>query len=226
MAKEEKAEILPEKKKKIILIAAGSGAGVLILIVILVLVFSGKSDHPAEGVNGTTETSGVEHKNNHGGDVEADKKKESGETRKDEKKADSENKKNEHVQQGNEKEEDKSKKGGGSKHENEASTASPSFGDAFRIPKLDLNLGNPIENRFIRIAIALEYRGKDTQLLELKQREAQLRDIIITSVTTKTRANLLSENGKEHLRREILNKINEVTDQPIQNVYFTEFFVE
>lgn len=100
------------------------------------------------------------------------------------------------------------------------------FGDTFSLPKIDLNLGNAIENRFIRIAIAIEYRGGENQGLELKKREAQIKDIVITSVTSKTRLILISENGKENLRREILNRINEVTDRPIQNVYFTEFFVE
>ena len=37
---------------------------------------------------------------------------------------------------------------------------------------------------------------------------------------------LLTENGKELLRREILNKINEVSDKPVQNIFFTEFLVE
>ena len=100
------------------------------------------------------------------------------------------------------------------------------FGDTFTVPKMDLNLGNSIENRFIRIAIAIEYRGGENQGFELKKREAQIKYIVISSVTSKTRLTLISENGKENLRREILNRINEVTDRPIQNVYFTEFFVE
>ncbi len=91
---------------------------------------------------------------------------------------------------------------------------------------MDLNLGNPIENRYLRIACAIEYRGGEEQAAELKKREIQIKDIIITTVTSKSRMQLLSENGKELLRREILNKINEVADKPIQNVFFTEFLVE
>lgn len=100
------------------------------------------------------------------------------------------------------------------------------FGDTYAISKMDLNLGNPIENRYLRIAVALEYRGGEAQLAELKKRDIQIKDIIITTVTSKTRHQLLTENGKGLLRREILNKINEVSDQPIQNVFFTEFLVE
>lgn len=121
------------------------------------------------------------------------------------------------------KKDDPNKKDDGKKEEPKGTA---NFGDTFMIPRLDLNLGNSIENRFIRIAIAIEYRGGENQGFELKKREAQIKDIVITAVTSKTRLVLISENGKENLRREILNRINEVTDRPVQNVYFTEFFVE
>ena len=113
---------------------------------------------------------------------------------------------------------------GGAKKEEPKGTAN--FGDTFLVPRLDLNLGNSVENRFIRISVGIEYRGGENQGFELKKREAQLKDIIIQCVTNKTRLALISENGKENLRREILNRINEVTDRPVQNVFFTEFFVE
>ena len=100
------------------------------------------------------------------------------------------------------------------------------FGDTYAVTKMDLNLGNPIENRYLRIAVAIEYRGGEEQLSEIKKRDIQIKDIIITTVTNKTRQQLLTENGKELLRREILNKINEVSDKPVQNIFFTEFLVE
>jgi flagellar FliL protein len=124
---------------------------------------------------------------------------------------------------------DNSKKDDGSKNDSskkEEVKGTANFGDTFSVSRMDLNLGNPLENRFIRISVTLEYRGGENQGAELKKREPQIKDIIINSVTTKTRISLTSELGKENLRREILNKINEVTDRPIQNVFFTEFFVE
>lgn len=128
------------------------------------------------------------------------------------------------------KKEDPNKKADPSKGEDPNKKEEPkgtaNFGDTFLVQRMDLNLGNSIENRFIRIAIAIEYRGGENQGIELKKREAQIKDIVITSVTSKTRLILISENGKENLRREILNRVNEVTDSPVQNIYFTEFFVE
>ena len=102
----------------------------------------------------------------------------------------------------------------------------PNFGNTFTIQKMDLNLGNIVENRFLRLGLAIEYRGNNDQLEELKKRESQIRDIIISTASSKSRKDLLSNTGKEQFRREILNKINEVTDRPVQNVFFTEFLVE
>ncbi|NBO37473.1 hypothetical protein EBU99_02705, partial [bacterium] len=101
-----------------------------------------------------------------------------------------------------------------------------SFGETFALPKMDLNLGNPLENRYLRIGVSIEYTGGKTQAEELKKREPQLRDLIIGSVSTRTRLELLTERGKEKLRRELINKINESFERPVKTIYFTDFLVE
>jgi flagellar FliL protein len=101
-----------------------------------------------------------------------------------------------------------------------------SFGETFALPKMDLNLGNPLENRYLRIAVSIEYTGGKTQQDELKRREPQLKDLIISSVSSRTRLELLTEKGKEKLRRELINKINETFERPVKTIYFTDFLVE
>lgn len=101
-----------------------------------------------------------------------------------------------------------------------------SFGETFALKKMELNLGNPLENRYLRIAVSLEYTGGKEQLEELQKREPQLRDLIISSVSTRTRLDLLTEKGKEKLRRELINKINESFEKPVKTIYFTDFLVE
>jgi flagellar basal body-associated protein FliL len=54
----------------------------------------------------------------------------------------------------------------------------------------------------------------------------QLEDIIITTSSVKTRVELLTDKGKEELRREMLNKFNEVLNKPISNIFYTQFLVE
>ncbi|NBX15774.1 MAG: hypothetical protein EBR09_00260 [Proteobacteria bacterium] len=100
------------------------------------------------------------------------------------------------------------------------------FGETFQLPRMDLNLGNPLENRYLRIAVSIEFTGGKTQGEELKKREPQIRDLIISSVSSRTRLDLLSERGKEKLRRELINKMNESFERPVKTIYFTDFLVE
>lgn len=100
------------------------------------------------------------------------------------------------------------------------------FGSTFFIPIMNINLGNPLENRFLRIEVSLEYVGGDTQKAELEKRLPQYKDILISSISKRERFDLLSHDGRENLRRELLNRFNEVSQKPIAAVYFTEFLVE
>jgi len=100
------------------------------------------------------------------------------------------------------------------------------FGETYDLPKLDLNLGNPLENRFLRLAITMEFHGGEAQKEEIKKREPQLKDLVITSVSSKTRMELLTEKGKERLRRELMNRFNEVLERPVKSLFFTDFLVE
>ena len=209
-----------EKKSRLVLFAGIGGVLLVALGVGGFFVFktiSGKKNVQLAAQGATADP----HADDHGKkDEKKEEKKDAHGDKKDEKKDDKKD----------EKKDDHGKKDEGKKDDPNAKKEEPkgtaNFGDTFTVPKMDLNLGNSIENRFIRIAIAIEYRGGENQGFELKKREAQIKDIVISSVTSKTRLTLISENGKENLRREILNRINEVTDRPIQNVYFTEFFVE
>ena len=111
------------------------------------------------------------------------------------------------------------------KHE-KAKNDPNAFGDTFVVPKMDINLDNPLENRYLHLSLTLEYSGGKSQAEDLKKREPQIRDVILTASSTRTRAELLSPYGKQRLRQEIFNKLNEVLDKPIKKVYFTDFLVE
>ena len=100
------------------------------------------------------------------------------------------------------------------------------IGESYEFPKMDLNLGNPLENRFLRMGMSIEYHGGEKQKEDLKKREPVLKDIVISAVSNKSRIDLLSEKGKEKLRRELTNRFNEVIERPIKAIYFTDFLVE
>ena len=100
------------------------------------------------------------------------------------------------------------------------------FGETYKLQTFNLNLGNAIENRYIRIEISLEYRGGEKQKAEIERRLPQLRDAIIGIVQRKTREFLLSPDGKEALRKEILIRLNRYMNQKIESVYITDLLIE
>ncbi len=108
----------------------------------------------------------------------------------------------------------------------ESSADQNTFGDTIDIPKMELNLGNPLENRFLRFGLSIEYHGGEDQKNALSRRMPQIRDVVITMISKKSRIELLSSNGKEAFRKQLKNSLNELLDKPISNVYFTEFLVE
>jgi flagellar FliL protein len=100
------------------------------------------------------------------------------------------------------------------------------FGDTFKMKTFHLNLGNALENRYVRLEITLEYSGGDTQRKEIEARLPQLRDAVISVVTRKTREFILAPDGKDALRKEILIRINRYMKTKIDTVYITDILIE
>jgi flagellar basal body-associated protein FliL len=89
-----------------------------------------------------------------------------------------------------------------------------------------MNLGNPLENRYLRLEISFDYRGSDPQKAELDARTPQIRDIIVNTASRKTMEFLLGPDGKDQLRYEIFTKLNQILDKKIEAVYITDILVE
>lgn len=100
------------------------------------------------------------------------------------------------------------------------------FGKTFTLKPFHLNLGNPLENRYIRLELSVEYRGGEQQKTELEARLPQLRDAVITITSRKTMEFLLGPDGKHQLRHEILVRFNEVLDKKVQSVFITDMLIE
>ena len=252
MAKEEKkaeapakAPATPEeeaakgKKKKLILfgiigfLVVGGGAGAAFFLL-------GKGDKKADkgehGEEGNHEEGGAEgeakgeakgetKKEGHDAKGEA-KKDEHGEAKKDEH---GEAKKDEHGEAKKDEhgEAKKDEHGGGGEAKKDAPPEyKGNFGLIYEFKPFHLNLGNPLENRYVRLSIGLEYKGGEEQKVELARREPQLRDAIVSVVGRKTREHLLSPDGKDQLRLELRNKLNQYLDKKIDNVFITDILIE
>jgi flagellar basal body-associated protein FliL len=100
------------------------------------------------------------------------------------------------------------------------------FGATYTFKPFHLNLGNPLENRYVRIEVAAEYKGGDPQKVELEARLPQLRDAVISVVQGKSREFILSPTGKDRLRYEITTQINQLMTKKIENVYITDLIIE
>ncbi len=109
----------------------------------------------------------------------------------------------------------------------EVSEENPSgFGDTYNFKTFHLNLGNPLENHYIRLEIAAEYKGGEKQKAEIERRMPQLRDAVVSVVSSKSREFLLGPDGKAQLRREILIKVNRYMTTPVESVFITDLLIE
>ena len=105
-----------------------------------------------------------------------------------------------------------------------------------------INLTGTSGNKYIRVAVSLEFNPPDANYLEMKAEEKTaylaefnteiatkmpiIDDVIITDVSTKTFDALYTAAGKETLRRELLTLLNaRLPDMKIISIYFTEFVI-
>lgn len=107
-----------------------------------------------------------------------------------------------------------------------ASLEGVDFGCTQTLTPFHLNLGNPLENRYVRLEIALEFACAEEIKAEIEKRLPQLRDAVITVTSRKTREFLLGPDGKEQLRKEIHNRINHYMTRKIDDVYITDILIE
>lgn len=101
-----------------------------------------------------------------------------------------------------------------------------SFGETYTMKPFHINLGNPLENRYVRLELAFEFRNGKEQRQELEARLPQLRDAVISVASKKTREFLLGPDGKDQLRLEILNRVNQYMDRKIESVYIMDILIE
>jgi flagellar FliL protein len=196
-------------KKKLIIMGA---AGLLVVLVgagsAFLLLNKGNKTAAAHGAPEAAENEHGEAKKDGHGEA---KKDEHGEAKKDKH---GEAKKDEHGE---------AKK---DEHGSTKAEASTNYGQIYPLKPFHMNLGNPLENRYLRLEISFDYRGSDPQKAELDARTPQIRDIIVNTASRKTMEFLLGPDGKDQLRYEIFTKLNQILDKKIEAVYITDILVE
>ena len=90
-----------------------------------------------------------------------------------------------------------------------------------------VNLLSESGSRFLKTKIDLELSEGETITPEIDKKKSLIRDIIIRSLSAKTFEEVSTVKGKDRLKDEIVERINEVlVDGFIKNIYFTDFVVQ
>lgn len=99
-------------------------------------------------------------------------------------------------------------------------------GDMFKIDPFVVNLNEPRGNRYLKTTIQLEMDSPELRT-ELERRQAQLQDVILALLTSKSSKELQALEGKFRLREELLSRINALlVNGAVTRVYFTEFVIQ
>lgn len=86
-----------------------------------------------------------------------------------------------------------------------------------------VNLAGSKGRKVAKVNMELELKG-DKVVEEIEKRKAQIRDIIIIILSSKTYEEVSLREGKDNLRNEIKDTINSfLVSGKISNVFFTEF---
>ncbi len=99
-------------------------------------------------------------------------------------------------------------------------------GAIFDVEPFIVNLADTPEVRYLKLTVKLELENQDVSA-ELASRMPQLRDTILTLLTSKDAASIRTPHGKFQLRDEITQRVNSLLPKPgVRAAYFTDFVVQ
>ncbi len=102
----------------------------------------------------------------------------------------------------------------------------PDIGPIYPMNVFIVNLMEPMGKRYLKVKVELEL-DSEKLLPEVEKRLPQLRDAILTMLSSKSYEDISDLSGKYQLRAEIIAMLNRfLKTGKINNVYFTEFVVQ
>ncbi|MCL4490676.1 MAG: flagellar basal body-associated FliL family protein [Nitrospirae bacterium] len=117
-------------------------------------------------------------------------------------------------------------KSGGDKSHKAKGEAKKEDGVMFALDPFVVNLSDQSGNRFLKVSLQLELAGPAV-MEGAKAKTPQIRDSIITLLTSKTSDALISPEGKLQLKDEINITANQILgNNSVKNVYLTEFVMQ
>ena len=91
-----------------------------------------------------------------------------------------------------------------------------------------VNLADKEASRYVKTSIRLLVANKESaeSIAKGETLMPRMRDTILTLLSTKTAEEMTSNEGKEKLKKEILEKVNEYLPEGAEDVFFTDFVVQ
>jgi flagellar protein FliL len=119
----------------------------------------------------------------------------------------------------------------GSKEKKNAHAATPALpkievGPSRSMDTFIVNLADPGGKRYLKVKMDLEL-SDEKLMIELDKRMPQLRDAILTTLSSKAFEDISGQDGKIQLRAEMMAMLNQyLKSGKVKNIYFTEFVVQ
>ncbi len=112
------------------------------------------------------------------------------------------------------------------KKETKKAEAKSEIGPLYSFDAFIVNLADPGGNRYLKVSMQAEVDNEKV-MEELEKRKPQLRDIILTVLSSKTYSEISTAQGKLALKQEIMRRINlALTSGSVVNLYFMEFVAQ
>jgi flagellar FliL protein len=101
-----------------------------------------------------------------------------------------------------------------------------SNGHIYKMEPFLVNLADPGQPRYLKLTLQLEI-NQEKPNEEFEKRQPQLRDAILTILSSRNYRDIMTSEGKAALREEIKGKVNQLLVKvKAQNIFFTEFVIQ
>lgn len=116
--------------------------------------------------------------------------------------------------------------GGGGKEKEKKEDVKAEEGSMFSLEPFVVNLNDVGGPKFLKVSIQLELAGPSL-MEKAKAKAPQMRDAIITLLTSKSSESLYPPEGKLQLKDEINARMNQILGaNSVKNVYLTDFVMQ
>ena len=110
--------------------------------------------------------------------------------------------------------------------EAESAAAAAGPGILIDMENITINLADEDESRFLRVKMKLEVRDEEAKG-KVDAFNAQIKDLIITTLSSKTFDDVRTPQGKYNLKEELIYRINTfVGGEPVKNMFFSDFVAQ